>query len=67
VPADDARRNLVAEGKREHGRVIAELRDFLDEFAADFALQRSVVEKRHVLRPREPDHDAKAVTGRFVE
>ena len=67
VPADDARRDLVAEGEREHGRVIAELSDFRDEFAADLALQRSIVEKRHVLRPREPDHDAKAAAGRFVE
>ena len=67
VPADNARRDLVAEGEREHGRMIAELSDFPGEVAADFALQQSIVEKRHVLRPREPDHDAKAAAGRFVE
>ena len=37
------------------------------DVAPDGPLQRVIVEKRHVLRPRQPDHDAKAVAGGFVE
>src|SRR5439155_7965824 len=54
MPADNARRDLVAERKGEHGGVIAELSDLRHEFLPDLAFQRWIVEKRDGLRPREP-------------
>jgi hypothetical protein len=59
VPSNDARRDFVAEGEREDGRMIAKLSDLGDELAANLALQVPVVEKRDVLGPRQPDHDSK--------
>ena len=67
VPAHDAGRNLVSEREGEHGRVIAELGDLGADLLPDLAPQRAVVEKRDVLRPRQPDHHAQAVACRFVE
>ena len=67
VPAHDARRNLVAEREGEDGGMIAELADLRGDLAPDGALQRAVVEKRDVLRPRQPDHDAQALARGRVE
>ena len=67
VPADDARRNLVAERQDRDRRMAADRPHLRGEVAADGALQRVVVEKCDVLRPRQPDHDAQAAAGRFVE
>src|SRR5262249_6313439 len=62
-----ARRNLVAERKGEHRRVIAERAHSLGDLAADRALQRTIVEERDVLRPWEADHDAQPFGRRGVE
>ena len=47
--------------------MIAELDDLGDQLAADGALQRAVVEKRDVLRPRQPDRDAQPCLRGCVE
>ena len=47
--------------------MIAELADPGGDFAPDGALQRAVVEKRDVLRPRQPDHDAQPLPRGRVE
>src|SRR5262249_44293264 len=67
MPANHAGRDLVSECEGEYRRVIAELPDFRRELAANVALQRAVVEKRDVLRPRQPDHDVEALGRRRVE
>ena len=68
VPAHDARRNFVAEREHQHGRVVAELADLLDACSRSIVpAELPIVEKRDVLRPRQPDHDAQPVARRFVE
>jgi hypothetical protein len=67
VPAHDARRNLVAERDRQQRRMAPQLADAADELAADLALERAIVEKRHVLRPGDADHHAQPPPRRFVE
>ena len=47
--------------------MIAELADLRGDLAPDGPLQRAVVEKRDVLRPRQPDHDAQPVARGRVE
>ncbi len=47
--------------------MIGELGDLRSRFAADRSLQRAVVEKRDMLRPRQPHHDAQSVAGGLVE
>ena len=67
VPAHDARRNFIAEREHQHGRMVAELSHPRADLPTNAAFQAAIVEKRHVLRPREPDHDAQAVPGRLVQ
>ena len=47
--------------------MIAKRPDARDELAPDLALERSVVEKRNVLRPGQADHDPQAMRLGFVE
>ena len=67
MPADDARRNLVAKREGQHRRVMGQLLDLPDDFPPNAAGQPSIVEERLMLRPREPDHDTKSMARRFVE
>jgi hypothetical protein len=56
VPPHDPRRNLIAERKHQHGRVIAELADLLHDLPPDRVPQPAIVEESDVLRPRQADH-----------
>jgi hypothetical protein len=47
--------------------MIAELADARRDLAPDGPLEPPIVEKRHVLRPGKPDHDAQAVARGCVE
>jgi hypothetical protein len=67
VPADDARWNFVAEGKRQNRGVIAELGDFLDELSPNCPPQSGIVEKRDVLRPRKSYHHPQTVPHGLVQ
>ena len=66
VPADDAGGISLPSANSEHGGVIAELANLARRSRVRIvALQRAIVEKRDVLRPRQPDHDAQAVCARL--
>ena len=67
VPADDARRDLVADGEERDGRMRPELADPRDDLTLDRAIRRAIVEKRHVLHPWESHHHAQPVAGGLVE
>jgi hypothetical protein len=67
VPADDARGNFVADRKGQDGRVIGKLGHTADDLAADAARQTPVVEKCHVLEPRQSHHETQAVPCGFVD
>ena len=67
VPAHHPGRDFVAERKRQHCRMVPELGDLRGDLAANRPLQAAIVEKRDVLRPRHPDHDAQSVPRGFVE
>ncbi len=57
VPADDVRRDLVADQERADGRVIAAGLDHVRDGAADRIGDLLRVEKADVLRPRDSDED----------
>ena len=67
VPAHHGGRDLVAERDHRYRRVVGERADAVDHRAPDLAQRAGVVEKRDVLRPRQPDHHPQAGAGRLVE
>ena len=60
VPPDHASRNLVAEREHEHGGMASELAGLGHEIPLDLLRQPAVVQKRHVLRPRQTNNQLKA-------
>ena len=67
VPANDARRYLVAKSREQDGRVPCERAHLAGDFPPDRLDEAAIVEKRDMLRPRQSDHDAQAVLRRFVK
>jgi len=67
VPAHDGRRNLIADREQQCGRMRAKHSDVGRDLAPNIARQPRVVQKRHVLRPGQTDHDAKPVLRRLVQ
>ena len=67
VPPHDAGRDLVAEREQRDRRMAAELAHPRDRLPPDVLLQPAIVEKRDMLRPRQPDHDAKPLGRGRVE
>ena len=67
VPADDGRRNLVAQGKHQDGRVVGECPDARQQFGLDLSRDLSIVEERNVLRPGQTHHDAQSVASGYIE
>jgi len=67
VPADDPGRNLVAQREKERRRVLGDAPDGRDGVVSDASSEPSVVEKRDVLWPREPDHHVETVSKGRVE
>ncbi len=67
VPANDARRYLVAKGREQDSRVPCESAHLTGDFPADRLDEAAIVEERDMLRPRQSDHDAQAVLRRFVK
>ena len=67
VPPHDPRRDLVAERKHQQGGVIGQLPDLVDGLALNRLRQRAVVEKCHVLRPRQADHHPQIVQSGLIE
>ena len=67
MPADDRRRNLVAERGHQHAGMVAQLRDAVGDGAADGPGRGGVVEEGDVLRPRDAHHEPQPGVGRGVE
>ena len=67
VPAHDAGRDLVSQREGEERRMITELAHPAGQLSADLPPQVPVVEKRDVLRPRQPDHDLQSAPPGLVE
>ena len=67
MPAHHTRRDLVADRESQHRRMVTELGDPRREVPADSALQGAVVQKRHVLRPGQADHDAQPLACGGIE
>ncbi len=67
VPAHDRRRNLVAHGQHQRGRMRGHATRRGHHPLPHLARERGVVEERDVLRPRDADHHAQAVPRGGVE
>ena len=67
VPANDRRRNLVADGVGEHRRVALAGFDGAANALRDRLHPSALVEERDVLLPGQPDEHIEAVLGRLVE
>ena len=67
VPADDRRRDLVADRVAEHGRVAGAHAHRLAHATLDVSDEAPVVEERDVLLPRKPDEHVLPLLLRDVE
>src|SRR5688572_1109224 len=67
MPANDVRRDFIADGKKHGGRMPAQPCDVRRYFAPDFAGETPIVKEGDVLRPRKPDHKLEIVFRRGVE
>src|SRR4030095_2360053 len=67
MPADDRRRNLVAEREHQRRRMIGQRANVGCGLPPNGPLELTVVEERDVLRPWQPDHQAQTLTCGLVE
>ena len=59
--------HFVPDGEEQHRRMAPKAAHLCLEIAADTTTEGAVVEKRDMLRPRQPDHESQTVTGCLVE